>query len=87
MIYPAIFDDLRRCIGLGRYLTFLRRTPTDCVQHYPFGKQWLLSADPICKGRHPAALNMGDCFAYACAKANQASLLYKTGDFAKSDLA
>jgi ribonuclease VapC len=30
---------------------------------------------------------MGDCFAYACAKANQASLLYKTGDFAKSDLA
>ena len=28
------------------------------------------------KGRHPAGLNMGDCFAYACAKANGARLLY-----------
>jgi ribonuclease VapC len=33
------------------------------------------------KGRHPAALNMGDCHAYACAKANGARLLFKGGDF------
>jgi ribonuclease VapC len=33
------------------------------------------------KGRHPAALNMGDCLAYACAKANQAALLFKGDDF------
>lgn len=39
------------------------------------------------RGRHPAALNMGDCFAYACAKAVGASLLYKGGDFALTDLA
>ena len=39
------------------------------------------------KGRHPAALNMGDCFAYACAKANRASLLFKGDDFAKTDIA
>jgi ribonuclease VapC len=39
------------------------------------------------KGRHPAALNMGDCFAYACAKANDARLLYKGDDFARTDLA
>jgi ribonuclease VapC len=39
------------------------------------------------KGRHPAALNMGDCFAYACAKANRATLLYTGQDFAKTDLA
>ncbi len=38
------------------------------------------------KGRHPAALNMGNCFAYACAKSNQAKLLYKGEDFAKTDL-
>lgn len=37
--------------------------------------------------KHPAKLNMGDCFAYACAKANQAKLLYKGNDFAKTDLA
>lgn len=39
------------------------------------------------KGRHPAALNMGDCFAYACAKANDARLLYKGNDFVQTDLA
>jgi ribonuclease VapC len=38
------------------------------------------------KGRHPAALNMGDCFAYACAKANQARLLFKGEDFIKTDV-
>ena len=38
-------------------------------------------------GRHPAKLNMGDCFAYACAKSNKAALLYKGNDFAKTDLA
>lgn len=36
---------------------------------------------------HPAKLNMGDCFAYACAKSNQAKLLYKGNDFSHTDLA
>jgi ribonuclease VapC len=39
------------------------------------------------KGRHPAALNMGDCFAYACAEHLGTSLLYKGEDFARTDLA
>jgi ribonuclease VapC len=39
------------------------------------------------KGRHRAGLNMGDCFAYACAKANDARLLYIGDDFSKTDLA
>lgn len=39
------------------------------------------------KGRHPAKLNFGDCFAYACAKTNNAKLLYKGNDFSKTDLA
>lgn len=39
------------------------------------------------RGRHPAKLNMGDCFAYACAKTNRAKLLYKGDDFAHTDLA
>ena len=38
------------------------------------------------KGRHPAALNMGDCYAYACAKANRAKLLFTGEDFAKTDI-
>ena len=36
---------------------------------------------------HRAQLNMGDCFAYACAKTNDAALLYKGEDFAHTDLA
>jgi ribonuclease VapC len=39
------------------------------------------------KGHHPAALNMGDCFAYACTKTNQAKLLFKGDDFTKTDIA
>lgn len=36
---------------------------------------------------HPAALNLGDCFAYACAKEAKVGLLYKGGDFARTDIA
>lgn len=35
----------------------------------------------------PAALNFGDCFAYACAREHGAALLYKGNDFAQTDLA
>ncbi len=38
------------------------------------------------KGRHSAALNMGDCFAYACAKSHNAKLLFKGDDFHKTDI-
>jgi ribonuclease VapC len=38
------------------------------------------------KGRHSAALNMGDCFAYACAKAHSRSLLFKGDDFSQTDI-
>jgi ribonuclease VapC len=31
------------------------------------------------KGRHPAALNLGDCFSYALAKASEFPLLFKGG--------
>lgn len=39
------------------------------------------------KGNHTARLNMGDCFAYACARTNDARLLYKGDDFSQTDLA
>jgi ribonuclease VapC len=38
------------------------------------------------KGRHPARLNLGDCFAYALAKARGEPLLFKGEDFAKTDV-
>ncbi len=36
---------------------------------------------------HPAALNFGDCFAYACAKSLGVALAYKGDDFTHTDLA
>ena len=38
------------------------------------------------KGRHPAGLNFGDCFAYACARHLNMPLLYKGDDFSKTDI-
>jgi ribonuclease VapC len=38
------------------------------------------------KGRHPAGLNLGDCFAYALAMARGEPLLFKGDDFARTDV-
>lgn len=46
-----------------------------CEAHRRFGR-----------GRHPAALNIGDCFVYALAKATGEPLLCKGEDFTRTDL-
>ena len=38
------------------------------------------------KGRHPAALNLGDCAAYALARSRGLPLLFKGEDFVRTDL-
>jgi len=38
------------------------------------------------KGRHPAGLNFGDCFAYALARLSEEPLLFKGNDFAQTDI-
>lgn len=38
------------------------------------------------KGRHAASLNMGDCFAYACARDLGTALLFKGSDFPQTDI-
>ncbi len=38
------------------------------------------------RGRHAAALNFGDCLAYATAKAARDSLLYVGNDFSRTDI-
>lgn len=42
--------------------------------------------DRFGKSRHPAALNFGDCFAYACARHGKIPLLYKGDDFPRTDI-
>jgi ribonuclease VapC len=37
--------------------------------------------------RHPAQLNLGDCFAYAMASNHRVALLFKGDDFTRTDIA
>lgn len=56
----------------------------------PFGEaHWRTAADAFLrfgKGRHPAALNLGDCQSYAVAKLAQQPLLFLGNDFSQTDL-
>jgi len=38
------------------------------------------------RGRHPAALNFGDCFSYALSVARSEPLLFVGDDFSKTDV-
>ena len=39
------------------------------------------------KGRHPAALNFGDCISYLYARLSGLTLVYRGSDFGQTDLA
>jgi len=60
------------------------------VEVIPFGdNHWQVAAEAFMrfgKGRHPAALNYGDCMTYATAKVAGEPLLYIGNDFAQTDL-
>jgi ribonuclease VapC len=75
---PAARTHVRRFLSVGK-LAFV-----------PIGeREFEVAADAYAqygKGRHPASLNMGDCFAYACARTNDAKLLFKGRDFTMTDI-
>ena len=50
------------------------------------GRRALSAFERYGRGRHPAALNMGDCFAYACARQLDMPLLFKGDDFPLTDI-
>ena len=60
------------------------------VQEVPFGQiHWREAVDAyrrFGKGRHPAALNFGDCLTYATARLTGQPLLFVGHDFSKTDL-
>jgi ribonuclease VapC len=63
---------------------------TLAVEVVPFDQQqlhWALQGwRRYGKGRHPAALNLGDCFSYGLARALEAPLLFKGNDFGMTDV-
>ena len=50
------------------------------------GRSAIAAFDRFGRGRHPARLNMGDCFAYACALHLDMPLLFKGDDFPLTDI-
>jgi ribonuclease VapC len=66
---------------------FLHRTEMDIVavdaEHFSTAR---LAWRKFGMGRHPAALNFGDCFAYALSRISGEPLLAKGSDFSQTDL-
>jgi ribonuclease VapC len=60
------------------------------VEVIPFEqKHWQVAAEAFVrfgKGKHPAALNFGDCMTYATARVAELPLLFIGDDFAQTDI-
>lgn len=75
----GIGEEMARLIdGLGFEMEAV--TPAQALQVAEAYRRWG-------KGRHPAGLNFGDCFAYALAMQQGCRLLFVGQDFARTDVA
>jgi ribonuclease VapC len=74
-------DVLRQCDALIRRIGIVIEPVT--VDQVHVARQ---AFHDFGKGRHPAGLNFGDCFAYALAKTTGEPLLFKGEDFKKTDI-
>jgi ribonuclease VapC len=86
-------------VAVGRVLDLSVSAAAEAVETYlalmeiavvavpPETAQIALDAfDRFGKGRHPAGLNFGDCFAYACARHLGQPLMFKGRDFPQTDI-
>ena len=70
--------------AVSDYLDLMER---DAVAVPPQTAKVALDAfDRYGKGRHPARLNFGDCFSYACARRYGQPLMFKGADFPLTDI-
>ncbi|MDX8456532.1 type II toxin-antitoxin system VapC family toxin [Mesorhizobium sp. VK9D] len=72
---------------VDRLDTFLREASIETIaftaEHAAVARQAFLRYG---KGRHPAALNFGDCISYATARLEAMPLLFKGDDFRQTDI-
>lgn len=76
-----------RAGGVIRLDRLLRRTgircvPVDLRQTLAARRAWVRYG----RGNSPAGLNFGDCFSYALARTMDRPLLFKGGDFTRTDV-
>jgi ribonuclease VapC len=73
--------------GLVDLTTFIDRAAIERITVDPMQAEAAVDAfRRFGRGRHPAGLNIGDCFAYALAKTTGEPLLFKGSDFARTDI-
>ncbi len=74
-------------VGLPELELLLSRADVQAVAFEPSHLHWALQGwRRYGKGRHPAGLNLGDCFSYGLAMALDLPLLFKGNDFAHTDV-
>jgi ribonuclease VapC len=82
-----VIETRKGVAGRSRLDRFLQLIATDIVAVTPEQAEMALEAfRRFGKGRHRAGLNIGDCFAYAAAKATGEKLLFKGDDFTQTDI-
>ena len=69
------FDDFMRVTGIELHDVTVELAEAARLAYSHYGRR-----------NHEASLNLGDCFAYALAKATAEPLLFKGADFAKTDI-
>jgi ribonuclease VapC len=89
VLESAMVAEARRGESAGRELDLLLHraevdvVPVDSEQVQLARSAWRRYG----KGRHPAGLNFGDCFAYALAATSGEPLLFAGEDFRRTDIA
>ena len=83
----VVMEGRKRDAGRSRLERFFALSATEIVAVTAHQANLAIDAfRRFGKGRHPAGLNLGDCFSYALAKASDLPLLYKGEDFARTDI-
>lgn len=81
-LWEIALEDAERAVDL-----FIEETGIQIVEiDDEIGRVAIQAFARYGKGRHRASLNLGDCFAYACAKHFDLPLLFKGNDFGKTDI-
>jgi ribonuclease VapC len=89
VLEAAIVIHARKGPAGGRELDLLLHAATATIVSFDADQVALARAayEKYGKGRHPADLNLGDCCSYALSRSSGEPLLFKGGDFPKTDVA
>ncbi len=87
LLEASIIADNRSAVAAAEFDRLIARLDVEIVPFTAAQARLARAAHArFGKGRHPAGLNLGDCFAYALAAERGEALLFKGEDFARTDV-